>query len=1090
MLTLPTQSLLHEISAQASSLAERILNPAIIGDSEGSDAQVDQRLDQWCHMVAKGDRTKFLRRLAADGLTLEAVKPLLGRVQYADGHPLPPWTATLESIMQVAQAWRSPQILDWQFLPEQAAHPFEPFYGPCLQVANRQLAERLSPAQWQRLSPSAQVALQVSLLQRLHDISAGTLFEEFSRFRATGNALKDFFLLQLSGQNCQDKYHAFLERLFQAGFQPLFTTYPVLGRLIATAIEYWVEATTELIQRLVADWTDLEQQFSPQPLTQVIDLQLGLSDPHNRGRSTLILEFDTALKLVYKPKDLGPDVAYFQFLAWCNRHGLDLPFQCLQVLNRGTHGWVEYVNTLPCNDEAAVQRFYQRSGMLLCLVHLLEGTDCHYENLIAHGEQPVLIDTETLLTHRDAEAVSFRSGSDPTASAADLANQQLNDSVLRTLLLPQKGFSPNDLLEFDLSGFGTAQEYHQMVPQVKYCNRDTMQVEFVPESIQKNAHAPTLRGQPIASDNYRDDIVLGFAQMYDFLLQHQATLLAANSPLTAFANQTVRFIFRATNTYSKILQPSYRPQLLKSGIDRSLALEVLGRAVCVGSALPKFWPLLGAECQSMENMDIPFFTANSSQTHLTLSQGLVIPDLFVGASFDQVMLRVRHLSTVDRDQQIQMIYGSFEGAHFQEPPLGLVDSGRSAKSGIVRRAGCSPEQWLESATQIATQIRDTAIQASDGSVTWLGLVAKPNAEGFQFSHLKYDLCSGSSGIALFLAALAQVSGDPQWRDLALRTLQLVRQGFQAPDPEEIAPLCRQHGIGGPMGLAGIVYSFVQISDLLQAPELRLEAQAIAALMTPELVAADRAYDISRGVAGTLLGLLALPEDDHAYQLAIACGEHLLYQGQDADGKFKPWSTWNGRALTGFYQGVAGIAYALLRLFAMTQDERFRQAAIAAIAYEHSSFDPAARNWIDHRSNQLTCQASWAQGAPGIGLARLGGLSVLDTPEIRQDIAIALATTQKFALGGIDSLCWGNLGRLETLLLAVRQGHRPELQLMVEQAAAQLVGEAKEHGSFRLQPNSRSDRHIPGFLHGNAGIGYQLLRLVSDRLPSVLLWNLG
>ena len=69
------------------------------------------------------------------------------------------------------------------------------------------------------------------------------------------------------------------------------------------------------------------------------------------------------------------------------------------MLNRDGYGWVEYVEYQPCSDETAVERFYQRAGMLLCSIYVLRGNDCHHENLIASGEHLVLIDMETLLHH-------------------------------------------------------------------------------------------------------------------------------------------------------------------------------------------------------------------------------------------------------------------------------------------------------------------------------------------------------------------------------------------------------------------------------------------------------------------------------------------------------------------------------------------------------------------------------------------------------------------------------------------------------------------------------------------------------------------
>lgn len=94
-----------------------------------------------------------------------------------------------------------------------------------------------------------------------------------------------------------------------------------------------------------------------------------LSDFHHNGRSVIGVTFTSGLKMIYKPKDLGSEEAYFQLLAWLNEQQVPLQFKLLQVLNRSTHGWVEYVEHLPCEDLQAGKRYYQRAGMLLCLLY-------------------------------------------------------------------------------------------------------------------------------------------------------------------------------------------------------------------------------------------------------------------------------------------------------------------------------------------------------------------------------------------------------------------------------------------------------------------------------------------------------------------------------------------------------------------------------------------------------------------------------------------------------------------------------------------------------------------------------------------------
>jgi type 2 lantibiotic biosynthesis protein LanM len=278
-----------------------------------------------------------------------------------------------------------------------------------------------------------------------------------------------------------------------------------------------------------------------------------------------------------------------------------------------------------------------------------------------------------------------------------------------------------------------------------------------------------------------------------------------------------------------------------------------------------------------------------------------------------------------------------------------------------------------------------------------------------------------------------------------------------------------------------------------------DAKRAASLISPAVIAADQLFDIMAGAAGAILGLLALHEvtaDPAVLEQAATCGHHLLNHRLTSDTGFRSWAIPDEKLLTGFSHGAAGIAYALLRLYETTQDAAFLEAAQEAIAYERSVFSPTAGNWPDLRSlvirdNQPSFMTSWCHGATGIGLARLGSLAILDTPEIHGEIAIALNTTLKFGLQDIDHPCCGNCGRIELLVVAAQKLSRPELRETAQKQAAWVVTRAKQAGAFHLFPNLPKDVYNPGFFQGTAGIGYELLRLAYPNiLPSVLLWALN
>jgi len=365
------------------------------------------------------------------------------------------------------------------------------------------------------------------------------------------------------------------------------------------------------------------------------------------------------------------------------------------------------------------------------------------------------------------------------------------------------------------------------------------------------------------------------------------------------------------------------------------------------------------------------------------------------------------------------------------------------------------------------------------------------SEQHQVWPLGPDLYQGTSGIALFLAAFQHVTGDPAFAELAAAALTPVRRRLRSP----AAPaLLDEGGIGGAVGAGALLYTLVRVAGWLDDPGWLEDAEIVARLLTPARIAGDSVLDLMGGAAGALLGLLAYYEATGATaarEQAAQCGQHLLARQVASPAGPPAWPTLGGALLTGFSHGAAGIAYACLRLYARIPDPAYLDAARAGIAYEQAVFVPAAGNWPDLRlpvGAQPTFMNTWCHGAPGIGLGRIAGLPLLDTPAIRAEIEAALQSTLASKLHGVDHLCCGNFGRIEVLLTAGRQLARPALVATAHEWAARLVARADQAGGFYFAPELPPDIAVPGFFRGTAGVGYELLRLAyPDQLPAVLLW---
>lgn len=199
----------------------------------------------------------------------------------------------------------------------------------------------------------------------------------------------------------REHYERFIQRHRKDGIESLLKEFPELGRFIGVVVVLWLQASTEMLERICADREVLQKLFAI-PLTHsLLEVQQGLSDPHRGGRAVAVLSFgsdqQSEKKVVYKPKEMGVDAAYQGLLADLNSLSNSPPLRTLTIHDADGYGYMEYVPHRLAKDDRELEQFYVNAGRLTAVLHLLGCTDCHHENLIACGDQMLLIDTETLL---------------------------------------------------------------------------------------------------------------------------------------------------------------------------------------------------------------------------------------------------------------------------------------------------------------------------------------------------------------------------------------------------------------------------------------------------------------------------------------------------------------------------------------------------------------------------------------------------------------------------------------------------------------------------------------------------------------------
>jgi type 2 lantibiotic biosynthesis protein LanM len=631
-----------------------------------------------------------------------------------------------------------------------------------------------------------------------------------------------------------------------------------------------------------------------------------------------------------------------------------------------------------------------------------------------------------------------------------------------------------------------------------------------PSVVEEGAGAPSVGGLPARPEEHLDALCSGFERTYRFLRTVRADLDREGGPLAGLAACRTRVLLRATGVYYGVLDRALEPAALRSGVLRAIELDALARALLLGEPVLGGGAILDAEREALWRGDVPTFWVQCDRRELRSEADRDLDGRYSVSGLAAVRQRLDGMSEQDLEEQLELIRGAVH-ARLALPSDRAAGGGAplpGPRPGRRQRSASFEHVALRCARAIAARLEESALRSPEGA-GWIGLVFLAGARRYQLVPLGPSLYDGNAGIALFLSALAAVDRDDAMAAFARAAL---------------SPLCHPTrdgsalGIGGLAGLGSVVYAQSRVALLLDDPSLLHDAQRSAAAITEGAIAGDRELDLVSGVAGAMLGLLALAETSademvrrDTLERARLCGEHLLARHLSCEGRSPAWlGDGEDVPLTGFSHGAAGIAYSLARLYGVSGGPALREAALGGIRYERETFDAEAGNWPDLRRDASGAKrgfgCSWCHGAPGIGLARLGTLGALtngdsgangnggadgettarERRELCEEIEVALRSICSTDLIDVDTVCCGNFGRLETLLVASLRLSRPHLLEEARAQARAALERAEGEGGFRLFANLPRQVSSPGFFQGIAGIGYQLLRLAfPERLPSVL-----
>ncbi|HEX2271302.1 MAG TPA: type 2 lanthipeptide synthetase LanM family protein, partial [Pyrinomonadaceae bacterium] len=888
---------------QATTLAERIpsLSVSTLEKMQEIDSgKATRRLERWRSQTPFTNDNYFAQRLELDGLTEEKLLYLLGEPVEALHHRLandPPWLA--EFLVSLSHAGVE-QTQTVEKIQVNDASGFLKVISPVIEHGEARLREKLSSMIGERTDLPFTMAviepyLKVHLFNHLLRMINRTMVLELNVARMHGH---------LSGETPEERFVSFLERIQAPEHRlALFEEYPVLARQIITCLNHWVNFGAEFTGHLIEDWEEIKKLFTPDddPGT-VTEIKIGAGDAHRQGRSVVVVKFSSGFQIVYKPRSLAVDIQFQNLLTWLNERDDHPPFRTLKILNRESHGWVEFVKAQDCSSEDGIARFYRRQGGYLALLYALQAVDFHFENLIASGEHPVLIDLESLFHQQSAEFESKHS--------EQIAWDHFNRSVLRVGLLPQRIWFSADSDGIDVSGLGGTggQLSPQPVPYWESPGTDLMHIARKRMALPGGQNLPTCAGGEINVLSYSEDLVQGFASVYHTLLRHRSELLAEDGPLAGFGDVEVRVILRPTKVYGQLLNEGYHPNMLRNALDRDRFFDRLWVDI---ERQPKLARVFPAERRDLQGGDVPMFTTSPNSQDLFDSTGERIADFFPQTGMNMVRQRLQELSEEDFARQEWFIRGSLTSLsigteYARQRTYKLQDPKRRADR----------QRLLAAARRIGDRLGSLALRGEDDA-TWLG-VTLINDRNWALMPLGIDLYSGLSGVVYYLAYLGKLTGDEQYDALARAAFKTFRRQFEQHK--------NSRSVGAFGGAGGIIHTFTHLSVLWREPALLDELDSIIETL-PEAIEQDQELDLIGGAAGCLISLInlyKLAPSERTLAAAIRCGDHLLAKAMTMEHGIAWMNQLPASApLAGFSHGTAGIAWALSSLAELTGEEGYR-----------------------------------------------------------------------------------------------------------------------------------------------------------------------
>lgn len=438
----------------------------------------------------------------------------------------------------------------------------------------------------------------------------------------------------LHGDSPEKRYDSFFTdgTKWNSAALSLPQNYPCLMEMVRILISTTIRNVCRCIALLTSDLGAIQSGLFSKPPGVLAAIDLLDSDRHRQGLQAVLLTFSSGQSVVYKPTDVRPDQLLSDFV-----DQLALPptyfVSCMKALPMDGYGWLQYVQHQACRTRAEVRRYYRRAGALLAIADALHYTDGHTDNLIAHRDEPVLIDCETLFQVYE-----------------DVPPDVGERSILFTGLVEKPPTQDSG------RGFTAALQtppvgrFEFLSPYALEDHTDTINVHFRGFSNKRANNCPVLRNVYQTPHSYITEFIEAFSQAYDHVSALTDQLLANEQWWGQVASVRARQLIRHTLYYELLSRRVQQPECCK---DRHAALAELASGLRSGDR--RLDMVSRYEMKSLLELDIPYFYHYPGSTELVDGDDTKYPGYWRHSAIDEMRYEFSSRSAAYRNRSIAIL---------------------------------------------------------------------------------------------------------------------------------------------------------------------------------------------------------------------------------------------------------------------------------------------------------------------------------------------------------------------------------------------------------------------------------------------------